>query len=75
MALVKDGLMTRRAGSAISGGDDIFHVTPQGIAHIEQHSPKRPKLTRGQQRYRDYLNSDVSGGFGKWLKCTSRRAA
>ena len=30
MALVDAGLMTRRKGSALSGGDDIFIVTEAG---------------------------------------------
>lgn len=31
-ALVEQGLMTRRAGNALSGGDDIFYVTEAGKA-------------------------------------------
>jgi len=30
MALVKMGLMTRRAGSELTGGDDVFFVTDEG---------------------------------------------
>jgi hypothetical protein len=33
MALVERGFMTRRQGSALSGWDDVFHVTDAGIAH------------------------------------------
>lgn len=32
MALVDAGHMTRRAGNALSGGDDIFYVTDAGRA-------------------------------------------
>lgn len=35
MALVEQGLMTRRAGNALSGGDDIFYVTEAGIAEAK----------------------------------------
>lgn len=68
LALVAEGLMTRNKGSEISGGDDIFCVTQKGIAHIKQHSPKPPKLTRSQQNYQDYLDADTCEKFGDWLK-------
>lgn len=35
IALVNQGLMTRRAGSELSGGYDVFHVTAAGIAHVK----------------------------------------
>lgn len=72
MALVEACLMTRRAGSAISGGDDIFHVTPAGRAYVAEHSPKPPKLTASQRRYADYLDADSGMSFGEWLKCRGR---
>jgi len=68
MALVAAGLMTRRAGSAISGGDDIFHVTEAGRAYVAEHSPKPPKLTRSRQRYEAFLDADSGLTFGEWLK-------
>lgn len=34
MALVGKGLMTRRAGNPLTGGDDLFHVTDAGKAAI-----------------------------------------
>lgn len=74
MALVAAGLMTRRAGSAISGGDDIFHVTDAGRAHVATHSPAPPKLTRSQQRYEDFLDADCGLTFGEWLKCRREHA-
>jgi hypothetical protein len=73
MALVAAGLMTRRAGSAISGGDDIFFVTEAGKAHVTDHSPKPPKLTASQRRYQEFLDEDSDLRFGEWLK--SRRFA
>jgi hypothetical protein len=68
MALVGDGLMTRRAGSAISGGDDIFYVTDAGRAYVREHSPKPPKLTRSQRRYQAFLDADFGDTFGEWLR-------
>lgn len=68
MALVNAGLMTRRAGNAISGGDDIFHVTEAGFAYVKEQSAKAPKLTRGQRRYAAFLDADSGLTFGEWLK-------
>lgn len=70
MELVADGLMKHRVGSAISGGDDIFHVTPKGIDHVALNSPSRPpkpKLTRSAQRYQNYRDNESSGSFREWL--------
>jgi hypothetical protein len=66
--LVIRGLMTRRAGNAVTGGDDLFLVTPAGVAYMEQHSPKPPQLTRSAKRYRDFLAADAGTEFGEWLK-------
>ena len=67
MALVKAGLMTRRKGGPLSGGDDVFYVTEQGqqIALDAQ-----PKLTRSQRRYRKWLDvGDATGqSFGEFLR-------
>ncbi len=68
MALVAAGLMTRRTGSAISGGMDIFHVTETGRAYVVKHSAKAPKLTRSQRRYGAFLDADCGLKFGEWLK-------
>lgn len=45
-------------------------VTEAGRQYIRDNSPAPPKLTRGQKRYREWLNvADVFGGtFGEWLK-------
>lgn len=69
------GLMTEHAPSEISGGAPTFTVTDAGKAYIAEHSPKPPKLTRGQVRYRRYLDvADVCDlTFGEWLK-SERRA-
>jgi hypothetical protein len=68
MALVAEGLMTRRAGSAISGGDDIFHVTEAGKKYVAEQSPPPPKLTRSQRRYEAFLDADSDMTFGEWLR-------
>jgi hypothetical protein len=69
-ALVADGLMTERAGNALSGGDSVFQVTPKGIDYVALNSPQRPpepKLTRSQKRYREYLRAESSLSFAEWI--------
>ena len=65
--LVASGLMTRRAGSAITGGDDVFYVTATGRTYVTQHSPARPKLTRSQANYEAFLSADCGYSFREWL--------
>lgn len=68
MALVEQGLMMRRDGSPLTGGDYLFRVTDWGKAFVALSSPKPPKLTPGQQRYREYLIADSCLTFGEWIK-------
>ena len=76
-ALVSDGLMTERRGSALSGGDPVFFVTREGIDYVAMNSPRRPpepKLTRSQQRYRDYLKAaDCFESFKHYLLYTAAK--
>jgi hypothetical protein len=66
-ALVALGWM--RPGHKINEGrDQYFHVTQLGISAMKGHSPAPPKLTRGQQRYRDFLHADCGMKFGEYLK-------
>ncbi len=48
-------------------------VTEAGKEAVRQQSPKPPKLTRSQQRYREFLHADTGYSFGEWLKLTSAR--
>lgn len=68
MALVEAGLMTRRAGNALSGGDDVFFVTDAGKAYVAENSPPPPKTTRSQRRYQAFLDSDTSQSFLDWVR-------
>lgn len=62
VALVADGLMTQRKGNQLTGEMDAFFVTDAGKRYVADHSPPPPKLTRGQKRYREWLDvSDVTG--------------
>lgn len=70
---VAQGLMQEHAPREISGGDYIFTVTDAGKAHIAEHSPPEPKLTRGQARYRRWLAADCGMTFGEWLRADARQ--
>mgnify|MGYP003494872143 CR=1 FL=1 len=63
-----DGLMTQTKGNAVTGGGDVFRVTPAGMVWVQEHSPKAPTLTKAQRVYRAYLRADSSLTFGEWLK-------
>lgn len=68
LELVASGLMTRSAGSLISGGMDVFNVTSAGRAHVCNSSPTPPRKTRSQLRYARYLDADSNLPFGEWLR-------
>ncbi len=67
LQLVDAGLMTRTPGTAITGWDDLFCATPEGIDYVAQHSPAPPKLTRSQKRYLEFLNADSGLSFAEWI--------
>ncbi|MET3652510.1 hypothetical protein [Dyella japonica] len=70
MELVAKGLMTRRLGNALSGGDDVFFVTATGIDYVAVNSPApppTPKLTRSQKRYQAFLRADTGLSFAEWI--------
>lgn len=73
MELTATGLMTRRANVELFGGSDIFTVTDEGKRTVRENSPSPPKLTRDQQRYRDWLAYDGSMSFIDYLKWKSRQ--
>jgi hypothetical protein len=70
MKLVERGLMIRRTGNALTGGDDLFLVTETGkaLAQHMQHLHPVKRLTRSQRRYEAYLDHDSGLPFGQWLK-------
>lgn len=49
-------------------------VTEAGKTMMLAESPKPPKLSRGQRRYREFLNADTGGSFGEWLRDAKQRA-
>jgi hypothetical protein len=46
-------------------------VTEAGKKAMREESPAPPKLTRSQQRYRDFLDADLGCTFREWLAATS----
>jgi hypothetical protein len=48
-------------------------VTEAGKAAMLAQSPKPPKLSRSQLRYREFLEADTGASFGEWLKWTTSR--
>jgi hypothetical protein len=50
-------------------------VTDAGKSAMLEQSPKPPKLTRSQLRYRSYLNADTGKSFRSWLETEGKRAA
>lgn len=67
-SLVDAGLMVDHGAHRIAGGMHCFSATDEGerIAREAWESAK-PKLTRAQRRYRDWLASDCGLSFGEWL--------
>jgi hypothetical protein len=49
-------------------------VTEAGKVAARAESPKPPKLTRSQRRYRQFLDEDCGHSFGEWLKWQRRSA-
>jgi hypothetical protein len=70
-SLVEAGYMGVRKSHPLAGGDDAFWVTEAGRRAVQEHSPSPPKLTRGQQRYRDWLNYDGGLSFIEYAKWKS----
>jgi len=75
VSLVADGLMTKHPGNMLTGGNDLFVVTPKGVDFVAANSPKPPKLTRSQKRYEDWLAEDGTMSFGQWLKAAHGKRA
>lgn len=78
LALVDAELMADRGShDELTGGMHCYRVTPAGIAAMRAQSPVPPKLTAGQQRYREWLRADCGLSFMDWLdeRARGRRRA
>jgi len=59
--LVTLGMMHDHGAQSLAAGMHCYTVTQAGVQAMREHSPKPPKLTRSQERYRRYR--DVSECF------------
>lgn len=50
-------------------------VTEAGKQAVREQSPKPPKLTRSQQRYRRFLRSGMGMSFREWIRREAGGAA
>lgn len=66
--LVAAGLMSDSGPCSSMSGMHVFRVTDEGRSAMRSASPLPPKLTKSQQRYRDFLNADSGLSFIEWLK-------
>lgn len=67
-ALAAAGLMRNHGPISAWGSMLLFSVTDAGKDAIREQSPPSPKLTAGQQRYREWQALDCSIPFGEWVK-------
>jgi hypothetical protein len=61
--LVVRGLMKDYGPQRLCGGMHCFCVTEYGIQAMQKQSPAPPKLTRSQQRYRAFRESECDMPF------------
>lgn len=66
-ALCAAGLMRNDGHNAATGSGDCYRVTDAGRAVVLENKPPRPKFTRSQQRYRDFLRLDWGITFREYL--------
>jgi hypothetical protein len=52
-----------------------YQVTEAGKLAMIENSPPPPRLTRSQNRYREYLREDSGMRFGEWLRRQKPRRA
>lgn len=72
---VEAGRMTRHDEvRSWTGGMSCFCVTASGLEYIRANSPRPPKVSRGQQRYLEWLDETdaTNEKFGAWLKRKAR---
>ena len=78
MEAVERGLMHRRSGNALTGGNDLFTVTDAGKAWVGENSPKPDRKQMARDKYSRFLNiSDCMPDltFGEFLRREKEFAA
>lgn len=72
--LVRLEYMTDHGAQRLAGGMHCYTITEAGERAMRHESPAPLKLTRGQQRYRDYRKvADCFESFGAYLKYRQHR--
>lgn len=66
--LVALGYVHNCGSNTATGGMNCYRVTPEGKTAMREHSPKPPKLSRSQKRYRAFLNADSGMTFFEYMK-------
>ena len=66
--LVALGYLQDRGVHGVTGGDNFYTVTIEGERAMRELSPRPPKVSRGRQRYRNFLHADNGMTFIQWLK-------
>lgn len=66
-SLVALGLMRDHGAYELAGGMHLYRVTEAGVLAMDEQSPEPPKLTRSQQRFRDFQSADTGESFREWL--------
>jgi hypothetical protein len=72
-ALIEMGYLADHGAYDVAGGMHYYRVTKEGLAKMRELSPKPSKISRGRQRYLDFLSEDGSLTFGEWLKVRTGR--
>ena len=77
LQLVALGLMVNRGSrGALTGGSSLFHVTDEGKAVMRSQSPPvlvPKKISRGEQRYLDWIQADSGVSFAEWIGIKPKR--
>lgn len=70
IALEAGGFVERlRTPKFCAASDVVWRCTDLGSARARTaHNRAKPKLTRSQRRYLDFLNADCGASFGEWLR-------
>lgn len=68
--LCAKGLMIDQGEQSMWGGMHCYCVTDKGKAFVRSHAKPLPKLSRSQQRYRNFLHADCGMTFGEYIKRT-----
>lgn len=65
--LVAIGMMDDTGPLFLAEGMHLFMVSEQGRKYVDENAPKPKKLTRGQRRYREFLELDMGLTFKEFL--------